>query len=422
VRRGGSRGAGESILVASSGAEGLDTARGPAVDYVHSATTPVAQSLQGGAAGPSHPGAGRSMASRKSMALILYVTADAVSLRQVSALLGARGMDVAHGGDGRGDVPLQPRPDLIVVDTELAEGDAATLLVSLGGAAASLPPVLVLADRARAEAAVAALGAGASDVVFRPVDPMGLPLRIEGLLARRSLELAEERLKTMEFRTQELESFIYIVTHDMKTPVVNLQGLVGLIEQDHAASLPDGVKDYLVRLRRNAHRLEELLHDLLEYPNRLRLVGPVELKDVGLVAALAVDGLQELARSAGVDVVVAPDMPHARCDEKRLQQVFHNLVENAIKHARSAPHPRVDVGWTRTSGGVRFEVRDNGPGIPKEQLQDIFKLFHRIPGTPGEGTGIGLAVARQLVEAHGGEIWCESREGGGSTFAFTIGS
>jgi signal transduction histidine kinase len=195
-----------------------------------------------------------------------------------------------------------------------------------------------------------------------------------------------------------------------------------LIEQDHAASLPDGVKDYLVRLRRNAHRLEELLHDLLEYPNRLRLVGPVEVKDVGLVAALAVDGLQELARSAGVDVIVAPDMPQARCDEKRLQQVFHNLVENAIKHARSAPHPRVDVGWTRTSGGVRFEVRDNGPGIPKEQLQDIFKLFHRIPGTPGEGTGIGLAVARQLVEAHGGEIWCESREGGGSTFAFTIGS
>ena len=128
---------------------------------------------------------------------------------------------------------------------------------------------------------------------------------------------------------------------------------------------------------------------------------------------------------SAVSAYVAPDLPSARCDEKRLQQVFHNLVENAIKHAGnpvSGVKPRVEIAWARTADGPRFEVRDNGPGIPEEHLDTIFKLFARIPGTKSEGTGIGLAVARQLVEAHGGELWCESKPGLGTTFAFTLGT
>src|SRR5688500_6429075 len=101
-------------------------------------------------------------------------------------------------------------------------------------------------------------------------------------------------------------------------------------------------------------------------------------------------------------------MPEIRCDAKRLQQVFHNLVENSIKHSKGRPSPTVDVGWSSTPRGPLFHVRDTGPGIPKDHIKDVFRLFHRIPGTSVDGSGIGLAVARQLVEAHGGEIWCES--------------
>jgi signal transduction histidine kinase len=284
------------------------------------------------------------------------------------------------------------------------------------------PPLLVLADRDAAEVGFAALKFGADDVLLRPLDPFGLLARVDGLLARAAVLEARERAQTLEFRNQELESFIYIVTHDMKTPVVNLQGLVGLIEQDHGEALPQAVRDFLGRLRRNAERLEELLRDLLEYPRRLRIVGPLQPHDVGRIVADAVDGLQELAREAAVDVVVAPDMPTIPCDARRVQQVFHNLVENAIKHARDVEDPRVHVGWTRSSDGIRFTVRDNGPGIPQEHLGDIFKLFHRIPGGTAEGTGIGLAVARQLVEAHGGDIACDSKVGQGTTFSFTLGA
>ena len=117
---------------------------------------------------------------------------------------------------------------------------------------------------------------------------------------------------------------------------------------------------------------------------------------------------------------MARDLPEVRCDAKRLQQVFHNLVENSIKHSKGRPNPTVELGWSPTPRGPLFHVKDNGPGIPKEHLKDVFRLFHRIPGTAVDGTGIGLAVARQLVEAHGGEIWCESKVGEGTTFLFTL--
>ena len=355
------------------------------------------------------------------MPTIVYVTSDPVALRQVSDLLDAVGLRLVSGGDGSQPVPPELAPDLVLLDTRLAGAQAPALVARLrretrGGGP---PLVLVLADREEAEAAVAASRAGADDVVFRPLDPLGLPARIQGLLMKRALQDAEERVRTAEFRNQELESFIYIVTHDMKTPVVNLQGLVGLLEQDHGKSLPPEAADYLVRLRRNATRLEELLRDLLEYPSGLRLVASREPRDTGKIVAAAVDGLKEPAAARGVEITVADDLPVVACDQRRLQQVFHNLIDNAIKHANGA-EPKVQVGWTRTSDGVRFEVRDNGKGIAKEHLDDVFRLFHRVPGTTSEGTGIGLAVAQQLVEAHGGEIWAESKPGEGTTFAFTL--
>ena len=351
---------------------------------------------------------------------VLFLTADPGALRQAADMLLDRDCEVLHGGDGSA-APLLDGCDLLLLDTHLAGTDAASYFSRHLRPLRDRPPVMLVADRDHAEVALAAVQRGIDDACFRPLCPVGTPARVAGLLSRRQASAAGERVKTLEFRNQELESFIYIVTHDMKTPVVNLQGLVALIEQDHAAALPEDVRDMLGRAKRNAHRLEELLHDLLEYPRRLRIVGPLQTEDSGAIAARAIDGLREMAGASGVEIVLAPDMPAVRCDGKRLQQVFHNLVENAVKYASGVERPRVEVAWSRAGGVTRFEVRDNGPGIAPEHVRDIFKLFHRIAGTPADGTGIGLAVARQLVEAHGGEIWCEPRPGGGTIFAFTLG-
>lgn len=351
-------------------------------------------------------------------ALIAFITADDATFTRVRELLEGRGLSVQR----RQPSPSREgeRPDVVVLDADLADADAPAVLGRLGGPG-ERPPVLVIGSRDGAEAVVACIRAGAEDAMFKPLDSLGLPVRVEALLQRRALEEARESVQTLEYRNQELEAFIYIVTHDMKTPVVNLQGLVGLLEQDHGESLPQEGLEYLGRLRRNAERLEELLRDLLEYPRRLSVLGPLRPHDVGNIVHAALDGLAPVAEQRGVDVVVTQDLPTVPCDPKRIQQVFHNLIDNGIKHAQSDGAARVEVGWTRSADGIRFHVRDNGRGIPKDQLSDVFRPFHRVPGTAAEGTGIGLAVSRHLVEAHGGEIWCESREGEGTTVYFTLG-
>lgn len=356
-------------------------------------------------------------------ALIRLLTADEALLRRVAELLAPLGCRVVHGGAGK-EQPAGSNAaevDLLIIDGALEGCDASTLVRRHLASGSRPAPVLVLADRSDAESAVAASLAGAADVLFKPFDALGFPARVSSLLQGRRLEEAQERLQTLEFRNSELESFVYIVTHDMKTPVVNLQGLVGLLEQDHGADLPEPARDYLGRLRRNAERLEELLRDLLEYPRRFSVVGPKSPQDLSAVVASAVDGLRENAEAAGVEIEVEPNLPTVPCDAKRVQQVIHNLVENAIKYAGDVPKPHVEVGARRTAEGLRVHVRDNGPGIPEDQRTEIFRLFHRLPSAKANGTGIGLAIARQLVEAHGGEIWCESEEGKGSTFYFTLG-
>ena len=129
------------------------------------------------------------------MALILYVTADLSSLAQVSPLLAARGHRVVHVADATPPIPLDPSPDLVLIDTSLGAGDAALVTSSLI-ASVSRPPILVLADRDRAESAVAAMKGGAEDIMFKPIDPLGLPMRVDGLLATAALDRSSERLKT----------------------------------------------------------------------------------------------------------------------------------------------------------------------------------------------------------------------------------
>ena len=183
--------------------------------------------------------------------LVAFVTSDALLLRRVSDLLAERGVRVQRAS-AESPAPAEGRADLVLLDASGLGLDLPPLVAQVKKGSRPTPAVVVLADRGQAEAAVAAMRAGADDVLFDPIEPLGLPARIEGLLHRQALEAAHESVKTLEFRNQELEAFIYIVTHDMKTPVVNLQGLVNLIEQDHAAGLSEPVLEYLGRLKRNA--------------------------------------------------------------------------------------------------------------------------------------------------------------------------
>ena len=245
-------------------------------------------------------------------------------------------------------------------------------------------------------------------------------------LARMSHDLRahEEALRAersdLGAKNAELERFNYTVSHDLKTPLVTIRGFAGLAGGDLAAGRYDAVRKDLGRIVAAADKMHRLLDDLLELSRIGRVVHPPE--DVALAGLVreAIELLKGQIEPKGVVVEVAPDLPTVRADRRRLLEVLQNLLENAVKFTGAQQRPKVEVG-TRLDGDERvFYVRDNGQGIEPRFLERVFGLFEKLdPG--GEGTGVGLALVRRIVEAHGGRVWAESPGAGrGSTFCFTL--
>jgi signal transduction histidine kinase len=164
--------------------------------------------------------------------------------------------------------------------------------------------------------------------------------------------------------------------------------------------------------------MQRLLGDLLELSRVGRVVNPPErmaLAELVHEAAALVRG-----RLAGVELVVAPDLPELQADRARLVQVLQNLLDNAGQFRSAVEPPRVEVGVRLDAGERVFYVRDNGVGIEPRHHERVFGLFHKLDPR-GAGSGVGLALARRIVEGHGGRLWVES-EGAdrGSTFCFTL--
>ena len=243
---------------------------------------------------------------------------------------------------------------------------------------------------------------------------------------RLRVEAEHGRLMTeMEKRNAELQRLTYTLSHDLKTPLVTVQGFVGALEQDLAAEDWRGVEQDLSYIRAATGRMGTLLGELL----RLRRVATeaLDLKPVDLARAVA----DTLAISAGVvrdhrvDVRLPQDLSPVTADSSRLIEVLQNLVENAVKFRRPDVDLHVDISAENLPGEpaqVLCRVRDNGRGIAAEHQEQIFGLFKRLDST-GSGHGTGLSLVRSIVELHGGRIWVESEgPGQGSTFCLVLPS
>ena len=243
--------------------------------------------------------------------------------------------------------------------------------------------------------------------------------RMAGDLRAHEEALRAER-SDLAAKNAELERFNYTVSHDLKTPLVTIRGFAGLAGTDLAAGRNDAVRKDLGRIVAAADKMHRLLDDLLELSRIGRVVHPPE--DVPL-AELVKDALELLkgqVEPKGVTVDVAPDLPVVHADRRRLLEVIQNLIENAVKFTGGQPQPRVEVGWRREGLERVFFVRDNGQGIEPRFLERVFGLFEKLDPS-AEGTGVGLALVRRIIEAHGGRVWAESEGAGhGATFCFTL--
>jgi PAS domain S-box-containing protein len=254
---------------------------------------------------------------------------------------------------------------------------------------------------------------------------------IRDISPRKHLEAQQARLHAELRRSNdELQQFAYVASHDLQEPLRMIDKFIGLLEAKHGARFNDEARRYMDFVRDGAQRTQHLIKDLLEYSRvttKARPSGPVDLARV--VAAVTHD-LSERIDGAGGTVQVATPLPTVTGEAFQLNQLFQNLIANALKFHRPGVPPVVTVaGRMETDdpaceGGPpcwHFTVADNGIGIDPDQAPKLFQLFTRLHSREEyEGTGIGLAICKKIVERHGGRIWIESLPGRGTTFHFTL--
>ena len=228
--------------------------------------------------------------------------------------------------------------------------------------------------------------------------------------------------KELRRRYEELESFAYIVAHDLKSPITGILGMTEIVLSDFGDKLEAQGKEFLELTISSSKRMTSLINDLLEFAR----AGNVEFSQepfsmAQLLANLQAD-LRHYIQERNATIIVQPDLPSIRCDPIRFSQVWKNLVQNAIKYNESGS-PRIEIGCDKNHSGTmyRFFVQDNGIGIGEEHLETIFMPFKRaVTGSKYEGTGIGLPIVKRVIELHGGRVWAESKAGEGTVFYFTI--
>jgi len=236
---------------------------------------------------------------------------------------------------------------------------------------------------------------------------------------KRAEEARERLLAELEAKNKELESFVYTVSHDLKAPLVSLDGFSAALQKEFYDQLGGQGQHYLERIQANVAHMDTLIVDLLELSRIGRVIGSIEEIDVVAMLRAIQEELAVELEEAGAEFVVQEPLSAVRADRGRIRQVFANLIDNAVKF-RSAERPlRVEVGCQEERSFCRFHVADNGIGIASQYQEQIFAPFRQLDAKT-EGVGMGLALVKKIVEHHGGRIWVESESGKGSTFYFTL--
>jgi signal transduction histidine kinase len=234
----------------------------------------------------------------------------------------------------------------------------------------------------------------------------------------RLLDEAQAAAEALRAKNAELDSFVYTVSHDLRSPLVTIQGMAGLLAAEHAARLDDEGRRYVERIGLNAGRMERLLLDLLALAQVGRDARTPEAIDLaGVVDEIAAE-LAEPMRARGVVLAVGP-LPTVWAVRVHMELVVRNLLTNALKYMGEQPAPTIEIGAGPRDGLVECWVRDNGIGIDAAYHDTIFELFQRLKDVDAEGTGVGLPIARKIIEAAGGRIRVDSARGRGATFRFT---
>ncbi|MCZ6789783.1 MAG: ATP-binding protein [Chloroflexi bacterium] len=236
---------------------------------------------------------------------------------------------------------------------------------------------------------------------------------------KRAEEALVEKSAALARSNAELNQFAYVASHDLQAPLRSVVSFLQLLESRYKDKLDSDGERFITRAVDAGGRMRTLIHDLLSYARLQTQARPFEPCDLSALLDRVLGNLQITLEETGA-VVTHDSLPSVTGDDTQLEQLFQNLIGNAIKF-RDGQAPRIHIGVAPSDRDWLFSIRDNGIGMEPKYAERIFLIFQRLHGRAEyPGTGIGLAIAKNVVERHGGTIWVESELGEGSTFYFRI--
>lgn len=350
---------------------------------------------------------------------VLVVDDKEVNLRLMRAFLQSEPCRVTTCDD-----PLQvlqlvavDPPDVILLDLMMPVLDGFGVLAQLKEAAPNIP-VLVLTGLNEREARLRALDAGARDYLTKPVDRSELLIRVRNLVALKQAGDALSRaVAQLEAANRDLNAFAGGLAHDLQQPITSITAFAQVIQQHAGHLLPAADASHLKRILAAAQAANGMIRGLLDFARlgqRKIEKGPVDLNQVVAAARAA---LAHEAVSHAVTWRVSP-LPIVRGDEALLQLAFVNLLSNGLKYSRTRQQPSIEIDCHSDAGkGHTVRIRDNGVGFDMAHAENLFRPFERLHSAADfEGTGMGLANVRRIMERHDGTVTAESAPDQGATF------
>lgn len=232
----------------------------------------------------------------------------------------------------------------------------------------------------------------------------------------------EKLIAELEGQNAELERFTYTISHDLKTPLVTIKGFIGFLRKGLSEGQTRDMERDLDKIDKAAEKMAQSLDELLELSRVGRVVNPFEKVSLCDLAAEAVERLEAQIARVDARLHIAPDLPDVFVDRSRMLEVLVILIDNAIKYSSARSDAVVEIGCLSSASEVVFYVRDNGIGIESRYHDYVFGLFDRLDAET-EGSGIGLTLAKRIIELHRGRIWVESEGAGkGTTVLFALPS
>lgn len=242
---------------------------------------------------------------------------------------------------------------------------------------------------------------------------------VQDITEQKKAEEMAKKYAILEAKSQEMEQFAYIASHDLREPLLTIKNYTQLLAEENSSQLPADAANYLQRIVAAANRMDELTHGLLDY-SRLSKVKELQPVDCRQIAEQALADLHSLITASQAQISYGP-LPALKAYPLELRQLFQNLLTNAIKFKQPETAPLIHISAENVAGIWQFKFKDNGIGIAEADHQKIFDIFQRLHSRKEyPGNGIGLAHCKKIVELHHGTIWVESVPGQGAAFYFTI--